>query len=192
MNDQASNGPAENPLRAYFDIYHCHFERFRGQPCKIVEVGVFHGGSLQMWRDHLGPQARIIGIDINPRLRDLGEPGIEIIIGDQGDRGFLRQFAKQVGPIDILLDDGGHLMHQQIATVEELYGNIKPDGVILSVFEPRVSARGSGRIGSGGFERVLALDPDDAHSIVAIPLAAPRSLNFAMFGDRLPGRDCLK
>ena len=146
MNDQASSGPAENPLRAYFDrnpgrlmykwahyfdIYHRHFERFRGQPCTIVEVGVFHGGSLQMWRDYLGPQARIIGVDINPRLRDLGEPGIEIIIGDQGDRGFLRQLAQQVGPIDILLDDGGHQMHQQIATVEELYGNVQPDGVIL-------------------------------------------------------------
>jgi hypothetical protein len=135
-----------NPLRTYFDanpgrlmtkwdhyldIYHRHFARFRGQPITLVEFGVFHGGSLQMWRHYFGPQCRVVGVDINPRLLELGEPGVEIHIGDQGDRGFLRQLAAKIGPIDILLDDGGHQMHQQIATVEELYGSVKPDGVIL-------------------------------------------------------------
>ena len=138
--------PEVNPLRTYFDnnpgrlmtkwdhyldVYHRHFARFRGRACTIVEFGVFHGGSLQMWRDYFGPQCRVIGVDINPRLLDLGEPGIEIIIGDQRDRQFLRALAQKVGPIDILLDDGGHQMTQQIATVEELYGHVKPDGVIL-------------------------------------------------------------
>lgn len=135
-----------NPLRAYFDanpgrimrkwdhyldVYHRHFEKFRGKPCTIVEIGVYHGGSLQMWRDYFGPQCRVVGVDINPRLVELNEEGIEIHIGDQGDRAFLRELAAKVGPIDILLDDGGHQMHQQIATVEELYTQIKPEGVIL-------------------------------------------------------------
>jgi limonene-1,2-epoxide hydrolase len=135
-----------NPLRAYFDrnpgrlmykwehyfdVYHRHFSRFRGRPMTIVEFGVFHGGSLQMWRDYFGPQARVVGVDVNPRLQDLGEPGIEIVIGDQSDRRFLRELAQRVGPIDILLDDGGHTMAQQIATVEEMYGAVKPEGVLL-------------------------------------------------------------
>lgn len=137
---------APNPLQAYFernpgrlmrkwmhyfDVYHRHFERYRGTDCTIVEFGVYHGGSLQMWRDYLGPKARIVGVDINPRLTELGEPGIEIVIGDQGDRQFLRKLAKDLGRIDVLIDDGGHLMHQQIATVEELYGTVADDGVIL-------------------------------------------------------------
>lgn len=120
-----------NKWMHYFDVYHRHFQRFRGRPCTIVEFGVFHGGSLQMWKDYFGPQARIVGVDINPRLKDLGEPGVEIHIGDQGDRGFLRQLAKQVGPIDLLLDDGSHLVHHQIAVVEELYTAVKSDGLIL-------------------------------------------------------------
>lgn len=115
----------------YFDIYHRHFARYRGRACTIVEFGVFHGGSLQMWREYFGPAARIIGVDINPRLRELGEPGIEIIIGDQNDRAFLRELARRVGPIDILIDDGGHAMSHQINTLEELYGAVRPDGVIL-------------------------------------------------------------
>ena len=32
--------------------------------------------------------------------------------GDQGNRDFLRELAQKIGPIDILLDDGGHQMHQ--------------------------------------------------------------------------------
>jgi len=115
----------------YLDVYHRHFARFRGRACTIVEFGVFHGGSLQMWRDYFGPQCRVVGVDINPRLIELGEPGIEIFIGDQANRQFLRELATKVGPIDILLDDGGHQMNQQIATIEELYSHVKPDGVIL-------------------------------------------------------------
>jgi hypothetical protein len=137
---------SSNPLREYFkrnpgrlmskwdhylDIYHRHFQRFRGRPVTLVEFGVFHGGSLQMWRDYFGPDSRIVGVDVNPRLSDLGEPGIEIHIGDQSDRHFLRELARKVGPIDILVDDGGHTMPQQIATVEELYGSVKEEGVLL-------------------------------------------------------------
>ena len=115
----------------YFDIYHRHLQRFRGKPVTVVEFGVYHGGSLQMWRNYFGPQARIVGVDINPRVRELGDPGIEIIIGDQGDRAFLRDLAKRVGPIDVLIDDGSHVMTHQIATLEELYPKVSPEGVIL-------------------------------------------------------------
>ena len=37
----------------YFEIYHHHLARYRGTPCTIVEFGVFHGGSLQMWKHYL-------------------------------------------------------------------------------------------------------------------------------------------
>lgn len=115
----------------YFDIYHHHFERFRDRPVTIVEFGVFHGGSLQMWRDYFGPQARIYGVDINPNCAMLAEPGIEILIGDQSDRTFLKEVAEKVGPIDVLIDDGGHYMDQQLATFQEMWPAIKKDGILL-------------------------------------------------------------
>lgn len=138
--------PEPNPLRAYFDrnpgrlidkwlhyfdVYHRHFARFRGKPVTMVEIGIFHGGSLEMWRDYLGPQARIIGVDINPRCKSLEGPGIEIMIGSQSDRAFLTELRTRVPKIDILIDDGGHHMHQQIITFEELYMSVAPDGVYL-------------------------------------------------------------
>ena len=134
----------DNPLRAYFeanpgrlmmkwlhyfDIYHRHLARFRGRPVTLVEFGVYHGGSLQMWRDYFGPSARIIGVDINPRVREV--EGAEVVIGDQSNRRFLRELGQRVGPVDIIIDDGGHQMHQQVATVEELYGALREDGVLI-------------------------------------------------------------
>jgi hypothetical protein len=115
----------------YFDIYDRYFARFRGRQVTIVEIGVFQGGSLQMWKTYFGPKARIIGIDVNPECKKLEEDNISILIGSQSDRQFLRKLRQEVGPIDILIDDGGHTMVQQIVTFEELFPAVAPDGLYM-------------------------------------------------------------
>lgn len=115
----------------YFDIYDRHFSRFRGTDVHIVEFGVFQGGSLQMWKEYFGPHCRITGIDINPRCKELEEDRVEIIIGDQDDRKFLKSLAARLPRIDILIDDGGHTMRQQINTFEELFPYVDASGVYL-------------------------------------------------------------
>ncbi|MGB7543107.1 MAG: class I SAM-dependent methyltransferase [Burkholderiales bacterium] len=115
----------------YFEIYHRHFAAFRGRSPVVVEIGVQRGGSLQMWHHYFGPGAQIVGIDIDPRCRQFGDPSTTILIGDQADRGFLAQVRERVPHIDILIDDGGHKMTQQIVTFEELYPHIQPHGIYL-------------------------------------------------------------
>lgn len=115
----------------YFEIYDHHFQRYRGKPVIILEIGVFHGGSLQLWKEYFGPQARIYGVDINPLCKQFEEENVSIIIGDQADREFLRLLKHEIPRPDILIDDGGHLMHQQIATFEELYSFVADNGIYL-------------------------------------------------------------
>ncbi|MEN3369783.1 MAG: hypothetical protein V7609_1926 [Verrucomicrobiota bacterium] len=115
----------------YFEIYHRHFHPFRGRPVTVVEFGVYHGGSLQMWKDYFGKSGRIIGVDISPKCKCLEEEQIEIVIGDQENREFLRRLGSEIGPIDILVDDGGHKMGQQIATFEEMFPIVRPGGIYL-------------------------------------------------------------
>ena len=115
----------------YFDVYHRHFARFRGRAVTVVEFGVSYGGSAQMWREYFGPRARIYGIDINPTCKQWENRWFRVFIGDQADRKFLGRIAEEVGPIDILIDDGGHKPHEQIATFEVLYPRVKPGGVYL-------------------------------------------------------------
>lgn len=115
----------------YFDIYHRHFERFRNRDITLVEFGVFHGGSLQMWKHYFGPGARIVGADIDPRCTSLAEDQIEIRIGDQADPDFLRSLRDELGDIDIVIDDGAHMLRHQRATFEELFPAVNSDGVYL-------------------------------------------------------------
>jgi SAM-dependent methyltransferase len=115
----------------YFDIYHNHFCRFRGQPIAILEIGVSHGGSLQMWKHYFGPTAKVYGVDIDPRCKELEEDQIKILIGDQADRDFMRELKEEIGLIDIIIDDGGHTMVQQITAFEELFPFLAETGIYL-------------------------------------------------------------
>jgi len=115
----------------YFDIYDRHFSRFRNKEITILEIGVSQGGSLQMWKNYFGDKARIYGIDIDPRCKELEEEHVKIFIGSQSDRKFLREIKELIPPIDILIDDGGHGMIQQIVSYEELFDHVKDNGVYL-------------------------------------------------------------
>src|SRR5215207_1502538 len=79
----------------YFEIYDRHFHRFRNTDVTILEIGVAHGGSLQMWREYFGPNARVIGVDCDARCKALEDDRIHIEIGNQTDRGFLRRVKQQ-------------------------------------------------------------------------------------------------
>jgi cephalosporin hydroxylase len=115
----------------YFDIYDRHFSQFRNKEITIVEIGVSQGGSLQMWKHYFGDKAKIFGIDINPSCKQFEEENIKVFIGSQSDRKFLNEVKKAVPSIDILIDDGGHTMVQQIVSFEELFDNVVENGVYL-------------------------------------------------------------
>lgn len=115
----------------YFDIYDRHFSRFRDKEINILEIGVYQGGSLQMWKKYFGDKATIYGVDIIPRCKELEEENIKIFIGSQSNRNFLRDLKTKIPRVDILIDDGGHTMVQQIVTFEELFDHVKEDGVYL-------------------------------------------------------------
>ncbi len=116
---------------SYFQVYDRLFSEFRGRPITFVEVGVLGGGSLFMWRDFFGPQARIIGCDANPNAVKWRDHGFEIFIGDQSDPRFWTSFFETVGAVDILLDDGGHQNHQQIVTASAAIPHINDGGLVV-------------------------------------------------------------
>jgi hypothetical protein len=136
MNDlekyfNENTGRILHKWKHYFDIYDRHFSRFRGTDVHVVEFGVFQGGSSRMWKQYFGPKAKIYGVDINPHCKQLEEDQVEILIGDQEDRQFLKSLTEKIPRIDILIDDGGHMMRQQINTFEELFPHVDKNGVYL-------------------------------------------------------------
>lgn len=115
----------------YFNVYEHVFEKYVGKKITFVEVGVLNGGSLFMWREYFGDQARIIGIDLNPAALKWVDHGFEIHIGSQSDPTFWEDLFLKVGNVDILLDDGGHTNRQQIVTVAKTLPYINDGGVLV-------------------------------------------------------------
>lgn len=115
----------------YFEIYDLYFKKYVNRPVTILEIGVYQGGSLQMWQNYFGKEAKIFAIDINPLCKQFETENIKIFIGSQDDREFLKDVKRQIPELDILIDDGGHTMSQQIVSFDELYSQIKEDGIYL-------------------------------------------------------------
>ena len=107
----------------YFSVYEKFLSPYRDRPVRILEIGVFRGGSMRMWREYFGKAALIYGIDIDPECARLVNPAdaTQIFIGSQTDRDFLRNIKTEIGEFDIVIDDGGHTARQQITSFEELY-----------------------------------------------------------------------
>lgn len=115
----------------YFDIYERHFRKFVGREVHLMEVGIYSGGSLDMWKAYFGPQCHVYGLDIEPACKAYEGERVKILIGDQADRDFWKSLRQQVPRVDIMIDDGGHTPHQQLVTLEETLPHIAPGGVYL-------------------------------------------------------------
>jgi hypothetical protein len=91
-------------------LYDRYFSPFRGRKTRFLEIGVNKGGSLQLWRKYFGDDAIIFGININPDCEKLNGLAGQVRIGSQIDRPFLESVIKEMGGVDIVLDDGSHHM----------------------------------------------------------------------------------
>jgi SAM-dependent methyltransferase len=115
----------------YFPIYTRHLEPFRGRPLRVLEIGVYKGGGLDMWSRYLGPEAKIVGLDIDEAAVRAVRGRFPVVLGDQEDPEVLKKLSRDHGPFDIIVDDGGHTMGQQIATVETLFPLLAQGGLFI-------------------------------------------------------------
>lgn len=113
----------------YFEIYDRYFGEYVGKDVIVLEIGVSQGGSIDLWKKYFGERLKYYGIDINPKCKQFEREGVQIFIGSQSDRNFLQEVKAQIPDLDILIDDGGHTMEQQIVTFEEMFDKIKDGGI---------------------------------------------------------------
>ena len=126
-----NKGPAVHKWHQYIPIYDRYFSKYRNGPVRFLEIGVQNGGSLQMWRKYFGPDARIGGIDIDPKCIELdGQVGM-VRIGSQEDPEFLRSVVEELGGVDIVLDDGSHLMPHMRASLRILFPLLSDGGLYM-------------------------------------------------------------
>lgn len=155
----------------YLDAFKPHFEELRDhrEIIRILEIGVFAGGSLDMYQDFFSNQKlQIVGVDISEDCRKFAREGIEIEIGDQEDPEFWQRFLGRHAPFDIIIDDGGHSTEQQVVTIECLFRHLNPGGLYV-VEDVAASNRFSDFM--GGLIRALhARQPNSRGTVEPSPL----------------------
>lgn len=134
----------------YLEIYDRHFSKYRDTDFRMLEIGVFKGGSLDLWREYFGPKAVIFGIDVNPECAGYATAPNQVRIGSQDDPAFLRSVIDEMGSPDLILDDGSHVGRHQAASFETLFPLLK-DGGIYAIEDMHTSYWD--RMFKGGYKR---------------------------------------
>jgi hypothetical protein len=132
----------------YVQFYETHFESHRNKKLKILEIGIYRpcvngvkdgrqvGASLKTWYDYF-PNAEIYGVDLTD-FTDVDNDRIKTTICNQSYRedgvdypGLSSVLDKFGGDFDIIIDDGGHTMEQQLVTLGYMFKHLKSDGIFV-------------------------------------------------------------
>ena len=148
-NDESHLGLAANPVYQlwrtipqghkwthYFETYEALFGLRRSRPMRLLEIGVYQGNSLILWRKYFHhPETVVVGIDIDPECVRFAAPAERrhVRIGSQADPEFLRSVVSEFGPFDLIIDDGSHHSSHMIASFNALYRDgLKDDGIYFA------------------------------------------------------------
>jgi hypothetical protein len=122
----------DGKLPGYFPVYERHLGKFRNTAANVLEVGVWQGTSMKLWKQFFGPDACIAGIDKNRAFVEHDDPGyVKVYTGDQADQQFLADVEAEAGPFDVVIDDGSHEPSDMKATFEYLYPLMGRNGVYV-------------------------------------------------------------
>lgn len=128
---EVHTGTDKNTTHSYLAAYERVFEPKRHDPVRLVEIGVFTGGSLRAWADYFDhPDSEIIGLDINPHLVkfDLSTPKIKTMVLDATNREAVNRLE---GAFDFVIDDGSHALRDQMASYLLFKSRIRPGGAYI-------------------------------------------------------------
>ncbi len=173
------SGRLLNKWEHYIDIYDEYFSKYRNTDFTFLEIGIAHGGSLEMWRKYFGEKAKIIGVDVNPECKKFETENCTIYIGSQEDADFLNDLKSKIPKVDILLDDGGHTMKQQITTFNVLFDHVKDDGLYVceDLHTSYWASYGGGYKRKGSFIEFSKNFIDNIHGWHAVKSAKSKMMN---------------
>lgn len=138
LSDRIATDEGTKKPHHYFDVYAKYIGPMREAEVNILELGVYSGASLLIWREFF-PRATIVGLDVRPapeRILPALEAGqLHFIQGDQSlqadlERCLLPTAGKR---FDIIIDDASHVGSLSRASFNFLFPHALRDGGLYIV-----------------------------------------------------------
>lgn len=129
LSDKGTLAPTEGhhgPRLNFTPLYSKYFEPIRNKSIKILEIGVGSGPSLKIWYDYF-PNAKIYAIDIENQSKHNNDR-VKTYIGDQSNKEDLLRIIQEVGEVDLIIDDGSHVVSHQQISLGFLFKHLKEGG----------------------------------------------------------------
>lgn len=180
----------------YLRSYEEYFRPLLDKEIRLLELGVYKGGSLLLWRDYF-ERGSIIGLDLQPVKLDDPSGRIRVYQGMQQDTALLDRIASENAPVgfDVIIDDCSHIGELTRISFWHLFDNhLKPGG--LYVIEDWSASYWDGWFDGAGFRyapklnfnaRLFRMRSAIAHAQRSVPTlnplwrAAKRLLNRRQF-----------
>lgn len=126
-----ANADKASSYHNYTKVYAKYFDAIKDQPLKFMEIGVYQGASVKLWEAYF-PNADLHFIDIDLSRIPFKPARSHLHLADQANPNQLLAVMNETGgEFDVILDDGGHTMNQQITSFKTLFPYLKSGGVYI-------------------------------------------------------------
>lgn len=119
----------KSTVHSYMPTYEEIFSSLRDKPINLLEIGVFRGGSLEMWKDFFHEESNISGID-NFSNKDADREKAMSVKGCKVHDCNITMFDTDE-MFDIIIDDGSHHLDDVEHAISKLWKNLKQDGLYV-------------------------------------------------------------
>lgn len=124
--DPSKHNTDKNDLGYLENFYDDLFKDLKDSPITMLEIGVYHGGSIKLWKDYLHEDSQIYAAD-SEYFDHI--PDTFSIISDMYFSDRSAKFADEY--FDLIIDDGPHTFDSFVVLMQKYYSKIKTGGTLI-------------------------------------------------------------
>lgn len=127
-------GKVSDKWSIYLAEYDRLFSGFRGQPVRMLEIGIQNGGSLEIWSKYFPNAHILVGCDINPDCAKLSydDSRIQLVVGDANADAVEKEVLSHSRNFDLIIDDGSHTSSDIAKSFARYFRHLNEGGLFVA------------------------------------------------------------